>query len=547
MKFGDIPLAEAAGAILAHSIRLPTATLKKGQTLGPEDIAALRAEGRESVIAAQLEPGDLAENDAAERIAIACQGDNTKPDVPFAGRSNLRATARGIVVIDEARVQRLNLVNEAATLATLRPYVPVEPNQIVATAKIITFGVPSRVVDTCRSIAAEASGLVRVAAFRPLTVGLIQTRLPGLKESLITKMADATRVRLAAVGAPLGRERACAHTEDAVAEALHELLEAGCDIALVLGASAIVDRRDVVPQAIERAGGVIEHFGMPVDPGNLTLLARCQDMWVLGVPGSARSPRLHGFDWVLQRLFAGLPITGRDLMLMGVGGLLKEIPSRPMPRDDTAADHHEGSAAPRVAGVILAAGQSRRMGKLNKLVAEIDGTPMVVRTTDSVLASKADPVITVVGHEAERVRTALGARAVTIVDNPDYADGLSSSLRRAIAALPDDVDGVVVCLADMPDVTPAHIDRLIAAFDPASERAICVPTFNGKRGNPVLWAKQFFNEMTEVAGDVGARQLIGAHAEALYEVAMPDSGVLVDIDTPEALAGRTGDQGPSSG
>ena len=172
---------------------------------------------------------------------------------------------------------------------------------------------------------------------------------------------------------------------------------------------------------------------------------------------------------------------------------------------------------------------------------------MVVRTTDSVLASKADPVITVVGHEAERVRTALGARAVTIVDNPDYADGLSSSLRRAIAALPDDVDGVVVCLADMPDVTPAHIDRLIAAFDPASERAICVPTFNGKRGNPVLWAKQFFNEMTEVAGDVGARHLIGAHAEALYEVAMPDSGVLVDIDTPEALAGRTGDQGPSSG
>ena len=537
MKFGDVPLTEAEGAILAHSIRLPGVALKKGRTLAREDIAALRAAGRDRVVAARLEPDELAENEAAGRIGAACAGDNVRLEASFAGRSNLRAAARGVAVIDERRVERINLIDEAATLATLRPYEPVERGQIVATAKIIAFGVPLGVVETCLSIAAETSGVVRVAAFEKMTVGLIQTRLPGLKESLIAKMVETTRARLAAVEAAPGPELRCAHDEDSVAGALRQLAAAGCDVALVLGASAIVDRRDVVPLAIGRAGGVVEHFGMPVDPGNLTLLARCGDMRVLGVPGSARSPRLHGFDWVLQRICARLPVTGRDVMRMGVGGLLKEIPSRPLPRDDAGRQRREGGAA-RVAAVILAAGRSRRMGARNKLAAEIEGIPMVVRTADSVLASRADPVLVVVGHEADRIRAMVGARPVTIVDNPDYAQGLSSSLRRAIVALPGDVDGVLVCLADMPDVTPAHIDRLIAAFDPAAQRAICVPTFRGKRGNPVLWGRQFFAEMADVAGDVGARHLIGAHADALCEVAMPDDGVLMDIDTPDALADR---------
>ena len=318
--------------------------------------------------------------------------------------------------------------------------------------------------------------------------------------------------------------------------ALATLVREDCEIILMSGASAIVDRRDVLPSALTAAGGSVDHFGMPVDPGNLLLLGRLEDRPVVGLPGCARSPKLNGFDWVLQRLVAGLDVTPEEIMRMGTGGLLKEIASRPLPRAE-AVERAEGPPrAPRIAAVILAAGQSRRMGKRNKLLIPVDGKPMVTQVADCLLSSQAAPLAVVTGHDYAAVEAALPEGRFALTHNPDYASGLSSSLKRGLAALPDDIDGVLVCLGDMPRLSPKAVDRLIAAFDPLEGRAICVPTWQGKRGNPVLFAKRFFAEMQEVAGDVGARALIGEHAEAVCEVPMDDDAVLVDVDTPEALA-----------
>jgi molybdenum cofactor cytidylyltransferase len=117
-----------------------------------------------------------------------------------------------------------------------------------------------------------------------------------------------------------------------VAEAVRKAVAAGCTLVMVSGASATVDRRDVVPDGITRAGGRIIHFGMPVDPGNLLLLAQLDEVTVIDLPGCARSPNYNGLDLVLARLAAGLAVTAEDIMDMGVGGLLKEIPTRPLPR-----------------------------------------------------------------------------------------------------------------------------------------------------------------------------------------------------------------------
>ena len=532
MKFGDTKLDGAEGAILAHSVRLADGAFKKGLILTADDIAKLRGAGYQSVVAARLEPGDLGENDAAAHIAAACRGEDVAAGAPFTGRCNLTAARDGVLVLDHARIDRLNRVDESVTVSTLRPYTAVRAGQMVATVKIITFGVSEKTAEACAVIAREAPDLIRVAAYRPTRVALIQTRLPGLKPSVAAKTVATSRARIEALGATFHSEVICDHTEAAVAEALAAAKAAGCEIVLVLGASAIVDRRDIVPAAIQNAGGTVEHFGMPVDPGQLMLLARLGHMRVLGLPGSARSPRLLGFDWVLQRLVAGIEVTGDDLMAMGVGGLLKEIPTRPMPREELAPVTQD---IPEIAALVLCAGQSRRMGPVNKLLVEIDGQPMVARTLDAVLASRAHPVVAVLGHEADEVRAAIGDRTVSFVHNPDFADGLAGSLKRGIAALPPNIKGAVICLGDMPDVAPGHIDALIEAFDPGEGRGICVPTHNGKRGNPVLWDRRYFEEMTEVAGDVGARHLIGAHPDDLFEVEMPDGGVLLDLDTPEAL------------
>jgi molybdenum cofactor cytidylyltransferase len=531
MKFGAIPLEEAEGATLAHSIKLARLALKKGRRLSPEDLEGLRAASVAHVIAAKLEPGDVEENEAAHLIAGAVAGANLRVDKPFTGRVNLYAERAGVVVVDRERIDRLNLVDEAITLGTLPAFASVQPGQMVATVKIIPFAAPQAAVERCLAVADEAAGLVRIAPYRPLDVALIQTRLPGIKETVLDKTVAITAERIAAAGGRLISEARCAHDIGALSERIRA---SGGDLLLIAGASAITDRRDVLPAAIEAAGGAVEHFGMPVDPGNLLLLAHIGDRAVLGLPGCARSPKLNGFDWVLERLAAGIPVTRQDIMGMGVGGLLTEIPTRPQPREAKPAQPG------KVAALVLAAGQSRRMGQANKLLAPIDGRPMVAHAVDAMLASRADPVIVVTGHQADAVRAALGGRPVVWAHNPDYASGLSSSLAVGLAALPEDAEGVVIGLGDMPRITAAQIDRLIAAFNPLEGRAICVPTVRGKRGNPVLFATRFVPEMREIGGDVGARHLLGEHAEEVVEIELDDDAALLDVDTPEALAALVG-------
>lgn len=539
MKFGDTPLDEAEGAILAHSVRCGRTMLKKGRRLSADDISVLAEAGIASVVAARLDPGDVHEDTAAARLADAAAGDGVTAAAPFTGRVNLFTARRGLCVVDRDTLDRVNRVDEALTIATVPAFAPVEPDQMVATIKIIPFAAPEARIAEAEALLAGASA-IRVAPFRARRAGLIQTRLSGTKPSVLDKTVGITAERLATIDGTLVTERRCDHAVAAVAGEIAAVLAAGADLLLIAGASAITDRCDVLPAAIEAAGGTIDHFGMPVDPGNLLLIGRLGDRSVIGLPGCARSPKLNGFDWVLQRLAADLPVGRDEIMAMGVGGLLTEIPTRPLPRakaaPETAPPH-----APRVAAIVLAAGQSRRMGARNKLLASIDGAPMVARTVDAALASRADPVIVITGHEPERIRAALADRAVTFVHNPDFARGLSTSLKAGLAALPDTADATLVCLGDMPLVTADEIDRLIAAYDPAEGRAIVLPTRGGKRGNPVLWDRRFFPDMARVAGDVGARHLIGENTEQVAEVEMDRPGVLVDIDTPEALEAVTAD------
>ncbi len=539
MKFGEVRVAEAEGAILAHSLRLGTAALKKARVLSRADLDLILSAGLSHIVVARLEAGDVGEDEAAGRVAAAVAGPDIETATPFTGRANLFAKAKGLLVLDRERVDRLNLVDEAVTLGTLPPFAVVEPGQMVATVKIIPFAAAEAAVARCVELAVADGPLLQVGRFRPLAAGLVQTRLPGLKESILDKTREVTEARLRALGCRLIAEERSAHASDELAPLIRAMIDRGAELVLIHGASAILDRRDVIPAAIVAAGGRIDHFGMPVDPGNLLLLGHVEDRPVLGLPGCARSPKVNGFDWVLERLVVGLPVGAAEIMRMGAGGLLAEIPSRPLPRaaatPDPKAAPHKTPPGPRVGAVLLAAGRSRRMGGPNKMLVEIDGVPMVARTAQRLLASHARPLVAVLGNQADEVDAALGKLPVERVRNPDFADGLSTSLKRGLAALPPDLDGAVVCLGDMPLISGRHVDRLIAAFNPLEGRAIVVPTRRGKRGNPVLWARRFFPEMSQIAGDVGARHLIGEYAELVAEVEMDDDAIFVDIDTPEAL------------
>jgi len=330
MKFGAVPLDEAEGAILAHSVRVDGVVLKKGDVVTPERLRALSEAGVTSVVAAQLEEGDVGENEAASALAKRLAGAHVRLEAPFTGRVNLFAAAAGLALVDAAAIDRINAVDEAITVATLPHCRRVVEGDMVATVKIIPFAAKAASIDRTAA-ALGASAPVAVAPFRPLRIGVVSTLLPALKPSVVAKTLRALEGRLAPTGARIVADEATPHEPAAIADALRRMAPIA-DALIVFGASAITDRRDVIPSAIEAFGGRIERFGMPVDPGNLLLLAWRGSTPILGAPGCARSPKENGFDWVLQRLIAGLPTSDADIRAMGVGGLLMEIP-RPQPRE----------------------------------------------------------------------------------------------------------------------------------------------------------------------------------------------------------------------
>ncbi|MDR3487430.1 MAG: molybdopterin-binding protein [Bradyrhizobium sp.] len=346
MKFGRIAVKDAMGAIVAHSVRDRGLSLDKGTILDEGDVEALTGAGITSVVAATPEVGDVLEDNAAIRLAERLNGLNVRLKRPFKGRCNLFAVSSGVVRIDDDVINAINRVDEAITVATLQSFRPVVAGEMVATVKIVPMAVPGKVLDRACRVASRVA--VSVAPYRPKTIGVISSVLPSSKPAMISKTLSVLRDRLSVADARIIRDMRVAHDVSSVAQAIRTMSDV--DIVVIFGASATSDRRDVVPAAIEAAGGSVEHLGMPVDPGNLLLLGHlCSAIGgvvrVVGAPGCARSAKENGFDLVLRRLLTGLPVTSETLCGMGVGGLLSEIALRPQPRADSATNPLQTKAA----------------------------------------------------------------------------------------------------------------------------------------------------------------------------------------------------------
>ncbi len=519
MKFGDFPLAQCEGGVLAHSLRFDSLTLAKGRVLTPGDLARLEKAGATSATVALAGDGDISENTAAARLAASLCGAGLSADPPAHGRVNLRAKADGLFLAEEREVNALNTVSETITLGTLRSHRRARAGDIVATLKIIPFFVAK---DTLEAALAQSVRL-SVAPYRVLDVKLIQTRLQGTSGKMLAKTERVTRSRIQALGGTFSSSGETVHGIAALAGALDAAMtEGNTDLILVAGASATSDRRDVIPAAIEAAGGRIIRLGMPVDPGNLLLLAQIGETPVIGLPGCARSPKRNGFDFVLERLFAGLNVTGTDVAAMGVGGLLADTP-RPDPRPLSPAPPVRKAGA-----VILAAGRSSRMGA-NKLHADLNGQPLLTRT---LAAASGLPLLVVTGHEADRTRALLPADTLT-AHADDYADGLSASLAAGITAIPSDWDAALIMLGDMPLIEPELIRAMISAA--TTQADIVLPVHDGRRGNPVLWGRRHFAALAALEGDMGGKPVLAENPQFVREVPAPSASIFMDADTPAAL------------
>lgn len=328
MKFGPVATQDAVGGVLAHSMKGSEGRIAKGTVLDPDHVTQLRAAGHDSLVVARLEPGDVEENVAATRLAHAIADDPEAQGLRIAqagaGRVNLYAVGPGVVCMDSAAVHAINAVNPMITIATVPAFHRVEAGTMIATLKIIAYAVPEvALADAC----AVGRGSVNVAAPAYATATLIETVVGD--EPPTGKGRAALTGRLDRLGLTLSARVTVKHVTEPLAAAL---MRARGEVIFVLTASATSDPCDVGPEALRRAGGTVTAFGMPVDPGNLLFLGHLGDKPVVGLPGCARSPALNGADWVMERVICGQTLTQASISAMGVGGLLKEIPTRPRPR-----------------------------------------------------------------------------------------------------------------------------------------------------------------------------------------------------------------------
>lgn len=342
MKFGPARLGDAQGKILGHNVAGPDGRrlLRKGRPLSAADIETLRALGRSAVYVFEPGPEDIGEDEAARRVALAAAGPGIDAAAPSAGRANLIARERGVLRLDPERLTALNL-SEGVCLSTLPRDAAVSPRQIVATVKVIPYAVASEALARAVGAAAQGGPLLCLDPLPPRRVGLILSGSPAVA-SRVTRDFDAPlRSRVEALGSsvdwvefvPLEDEAG----EEALAQALRRQAGAGAGLIVLAGETAIVDRADIAPRAIERAGGEVAGFGAPVDPGNLLLVAYLGTVPVVGAPGCARSRKVNVVDWVLPRLLAGERLSRRDIAALGAGGLLEDVPERPMPRSPRLA------------------------------------------------------------------------------------------------------------------------------------------------------------------------------------------------------------------
>ncbi len=339
MKFEATPLTEAQGTILGHNVYDDSGrrVLRKGRPLGEAELLLLSDLGRDSVFAARLEPADVDEDEAARRVSEAVAGAGLTRRGSTTGRVNLHARELGVLRVDAEALDRINDC-EGVTLATLPNHSVARAGKMVATTKILPYALPEDTVATAER--AAPAPVIRLDSLAPRRAGLIVsgTVAPGRsagRERLVKGFEAAFQGRLEPLNAklsevrfvPLDGERGVAGLTAAATE-----LAPHTDLLILAGETAIQDRHDLAPTAIEAAGGSVICYGAPVDPGNLLLLAELAGKPVLGAPGCARSPKRNIVDLVLPRLLVGDRLTRRDITSLGHGGLLEDVPERPLPR-----------------------------------------------------------------------------------------------------------------------------------------------------------------------------------------------------------------------
>ena len=538
MRFLELPVAGTLQCYLAHSCRIGQRRVAKGTQIDAHLIEQLQTADIHTITVAQLDAADVHEDAAAQELALALSGTHVAASTARTGRVNLHADTEGLFLYSRDMLLALNAVDERITCATLDENRWVTKGRMLATIKIIPYAVPREQLEKVLGIVNNACQRLSVHAARPKTVALIQTRLPSLKESVLDKTFEVTRQRLQQRGSLLLLERRCEHTTQALGTTIEEVMQHAPDYLMIAGASAISDRADVIPQSIENAGGSVQRFGIPIDPGNLLLLAEIDGTSIIGAPGCARSPKDNGLDRVLDRLVCELPVHNEWLNSLSIGGLLDEDVTRPALRREVSPVR-TSDAQMQIGALVLAAGHAQK-GASKKQPLSIkspldawQGTPIVKHVFRQLDQTAFERVVVVTGQNDSEI-AALSSQdtsqntsqhARKLINNPDWEKGLGYSIAAGVKQLLD-CDAVMVFLGNTPPASRSTVEQLQQYYLAHPTTRMLVPTYEGKTGNPVLISNVFFDSLLALRGDSGARFIQRCYPDSVQYLAVDDPLVI---------------------
>ena len=457
MKILGLDPQESLGSVIAQTYNLPGKTISKGTFVTSEIVDYFKEGDVQNILCAVPDNGDIHEDEAANIISNAIDRSHIYIESASTGRVNFKSRSLCLVRYKRDLIKEVNLVDESIAFSIVEHNQLLAKNDLIATLKIIPFFTQKKYVDQVISILAK-NELFKTHSLNKKEVSLIQTSFEWQKKSMFKATSNVTRNRLEALDCSLNEEKLIRHDYKVLRSEIRSSIESGIDILLISGASAITDRSDYIPKAILSEGGEIIQYGLAVDPGNLLLVGKIGKTTIIGMPGCARSPKLNGFDWVLQLLMADIPVVKEELAEMGAGGLLMEIASRPLPR---ALAKSVNKREKKIMGVILAAGNSTRMGKDNKLLKNIDGAPLIRNIALEITKSDLDSCSIVLGYQSDKVADVIKDLNINLILNPLWKEGQASSLKAALNSLTSSYSDLLIMLGDLPGIKSGHINRII--------------------------------------------------------------------------------------
>ena len=525
MKIFEKNIQEAFGYLLMHSVFLKDGRIRKGKIIDKDDIAMMESSAIAKVHVGELEDDDISENYASGLIAKAIATNQFAISPTLSGKTNITSTADGLIEIDEGNVTKLNNLSPNIAVSTLNNHDVVYRGDHTVSVKIISFAISSYDLNKIINFL-KRNSIVKLKKFKSMRFGVIYTIAKNEKRSLIEKTKKSIMSRISDYNSTIMDERVLPHDYASIKNNVVELLESNINCILLFLSTSITDVNDIVPTVINDLGGEIKSFGMPVDPGNLTLSGKINDIDIIVAAGSARSDSLNGFDWHLNCAHANIEVNQKMVNSLGVGGLLKDIDfAVKRKRVSKTIDTKKSN----IAAVVLCAGESKRMGNKNKLLLEVAGKSLIKNYIDNISKSNVSEIVIVTGHQSIEIEKELDGYEVKFIHNDRYREGMSTSLNTGINSLSKNINAAIICLPDMPMIGIYEINKLIEYYNPKIGNEICIATYNDQRGNPVLWDKKYFKKLMQITGDKGGRYLLPKFLEQSVEVKLGEA-VAFDVD-----------------